>query len=240
MLGIGKPKASVEFSAHGKHPAFDDYFNLNTGSPLAYALSSWVEKGAKLCGNNDKGKMIQSFRFWMRGIKKGELVLGIIRDSSDRMGRPYPLLIMGKGMVKDWDKQWQNLFFGYETVFRSFEEIIASRYDSFKAFETRLDRVNFSGSPSSGTDAGFHLPETMLAWFRANPEKGVLSLPVASLPDSAGAGPRDRQDRGWFKKTAVPGAVFLGGLPDQPVLTIFARPLTADDFPRLFNGPADS
>ena len=241
MLGIGKLKTNVEFSAHGKHPAFNDYFSLNIDSPLASALSSWVEKGAKLEENHNKNKMVRSFRFWVRGIKKEEFVLGIIRDSSDRLGRYYPLLIMGKGFVKDWDKRWNYIFSGYETVFRAFEDMTASRYDSFKEFETRLTRINFLETSSANDDERFRLSEIMLAWFRKDLEKGVLALPVATLMGNADSYPRDREERGFFKKKSeVPGAVFLGGLPENPVLSIYARPLNADDFSRLFNGSNDN
>lgn len=237
MLGIGKLKTNVEFSAHGKHPAFNDYFSLNIDSPLASALSSWVEKGVKLEGNHNKNKIVRSFRFWVRGIKKDELVLGIIRDSSDRLGRYYPLLIMGKGFVKDWDKSWNYIFNGYETVFRAFEDMTASRYDSFKEFETRLTRIHFLETSSTNDDKRFQLSETMLAWFRKDREKGVLALPIATLLGNADSYPRDREERGFFKKKIeVPGAVFLGGLPENPVLSIYTRPLNADDFSRLFNG----
>jgi type VI secretion system ImpM family protein len=237
MLGIGKLKTNVEFSAHGKHPAFNDYFSLNIDSPLASALSSWVEKGAKLEGNHNKNKIVRSFRFWVRGIKKDELVLGIIRDSSDRLGRYYPLLIMGKGFVKDWDKSWNYIFSGYETVFRAFEDMTALRYDSFKEFETRLTRINFFETSSTNDDTRFQLSETMLAWFRKNREKGVLALPIATLLGNADSYPKGLEEQGFFKKKIeVPGAVFLGGLSENPVLSIYTRPLNADDFSRLFNG----
>ncbi len=110
MLGIGKQKTGLEVSAYGKHPAFDDYFSVNMNTPLANALSAWIENGIKSNGTADKNKVIRSFRFWVLGIKKEELVLGIVRDSSDRLGRSYPLLIIGSTRMKNRDNQWPSIF----------------------------------------------------------------------------------------------------------------------------------
>lgn len=77
MLGLGRSKSSVEFSAHGKHPAFNDYFSLNIDSPMANALSAWAERGTKLKGDRKTVTLIQSFRFWVRGVNREELVLGV-------------------------------------------------------------------------------------------------------------------------------------------------------------------
>jgi type VI secretion system protein VasJ len=241
MLGLGKPKQRFELAAHGKHPAFDDYFNLNTDSPLAKALSAWVENGAKRNGRRTEKIKIHSFRFWVRGIKKDELVLGIIRDSSDRMGRPYPLLILGKGSVRAWRKKWHAIFNVFEPVFRAFEELSASRYENFQEFETRLSRICF---PEAGFvqvppgSQGSRLAECMMAWFSEEKAKGVLRLPIATLLDRFSAWEKiNQENESWLfkRKQLLPGAVFQGGLPENPMLTIFARPLRQDDFQDLFD-----
>jgi type VI secretion system protein VasJ len=245
MLGIGEKKSKFELSAYGKHPAFSDYFSLNTGSPLVNALSVWVEEGTKRKGNHNK--KVHSFRFWIRGIKKGELALGIIRDSSDHLGRPYPLFIMGVGFVKNWEKRWHHIFSSFGAVFRAFEDVSASRYDSFREFETSLARINFpeslrindpglEGEASDGElNEKFRLPEMMMAWFNKDREKGVLSLPVAALSGGFASTARKTKGGGLFgRKSQIPGAVFWGGLPENPVLTIYSRPLKTDDFCDLF------
>lgn len=241
MLGLGRQKPNFELSAHGKHPAFSDYFSLNTDLPLVKALSGWIEKGIKLTGKIKENRMSHSFRFWMRGIKKNELALGIIRESSDRLGRPYPLLIMGNGVVRNWEKRWSYIFPGFETVYRAFEDIAASRYETFKELETKLDRIVFPvmnlDHTSKTIDEMSELPEIMEAWFKKDREKGELSLPVARLLNM-GAAPYSKEVKGpglFKKKPPVPGAVFLGGLPQNSVLTMYARPLKVNDFLSLFN-----
>ncbi len=248
MLGLGVPGTVFELAAHGKHPAFDDYFSLNTDSPLAKALSAWIEQGAKLNGNSDGNRLIRSFRFWVRGIKKGELVLGILRDSSDRMGRFYPLLLLAKGIVKDWEDHWNDIFNRFDSLFRTLEEITASRYGNFKEFEIKLRQARFpenSDPPGPGEKMGQEpgLPEKMKAWFEKDGKNGVICLSIAGLlkrVDSLS----DRPEQAWYrlfkKKPRVPGAVFQGGLPENPILTIYARPLKPEDFFELFNAPLDN
>ena len=248
MLGIGSSKPNFELVAHGKHPAFDDYFSLNTDSPLAKALSAWVENGAKLNGNNPKNKLIRSYRFWVRGIKKGEIVLGIIRDSSDRMGRFYPLLLLAKGIVKNWEEHWNYIFKRFDTIFRALEEVAASRYENFREFETKLiqirsPEVSVTPGPVDKTRGESRLPDKMKDWFEKEGESGVLRLSMATLLNriEASSGKPARSRWGLFKKKPrVPSVVFQGGLPENPELSIYARPLKTEDFFDLFNIPIGS
>jgi len=246
MLGIGKQKPGFQVAVHGKHPGFDDYFTLNMDSPLACALVNWVEKGTELKKNHDNTR-IHAFRFWIRGVNRGELVFGIIKDSSDSLGRAYPLVIMVTGFVKDWEKRWHYIFSTFDTVFRMFEDISASHYENFKEFEKRLEKVISLGlakvkdleMKQQHKDRAFHapplLPEIMLAWFNKNMKKGAMTLSVATLSDKFASYTPVRRNQGVFKNKAnVPGAVFLGGLPDNPVLAMFSRPLKAGDFLNLF------
>lgn len=238
MLGLGKQKAGLEVSAYGKHPAFDDYFSVNMESPLANALSSWIESAMKSGGTADKRKKIRSFRFWVPGIKKEELVLGIVRDSSDRLGRIYPLLIMGRTRMNNRDKKWPAIFSGFESVFRAFEEMTAARYEAFNAFEASLLKIQFS-EPDFETD--FKISDTALSnclmgWFKSEKDKRSVVLPVSELLEKFASHPHESQTRGIFKpNSSLPNAVFLGGLPDNPMVNLYNRPLGTRDFYRLFN-----
>ncbi len=233
MLGIGKQKkAGIEVSAYGKHPAFDDYFSVNMAPPLAKALSAWIEGGIKSGGTAEKSKTIHSFRFWILGIKKEELVLGIVRDSSDRLGRTYPLLIIGRTRMKNRDKKWPAIFNDFEPVFRSFEEMTTARYETFKEFEANLLNVQFFESKYEKSDTAFS--NCLVAWFKVEIGGNSLALPVSEL--MAKFASHTPQKRGISKTNPpLPGAVFLGGLPDNPMVNMYNRPLRARDFHRLFN-----
>jgi type VI secretion system protein VasJ len=247
MLGIGKKRKNFQVAAHGKHPAFNDYFSLNMDFPMASALVNWVEKGTGLKKTHDNSN-IHAFRFWVRGIKKGELIFGVIRDSSDNMGRVYPLIIMAKVFVKDWEKRWNYILISFETIFRTFEDITASRYENFREFETRMARV-VSRELAKVRDYGMEwqynyktldersrLPEIMLAWFNNNSVNKAMTMQVAALFERfASDTPQRKPKSGLFgNKREIPGAVFLGGLPESPFLSIFSRPLRAEDFLNLF------
>ena len=52
---------------------------------------------------------ICSWRFWAKGANKKALVCGVARDSSDSVGRPYPLLVVGTGPLADWEDEWELL-----------------------------------------------------------------------------------------------------------------------------------
>jgi len=234
MLGIGKQKTGLYVSAYGKHPAFDDYFSVNMNTPLANALSAWIENGIKSNGTADKNKVIRSFRFWVLGIKKEELVLGIVRDSSDRLGRSYPLLIIGSTRMKNRDNQWPSIFSCFESVFRAFEEMTAARYEVFKEFEASLLNVQISESDFETSDTAFS--NCLTAWFKKEKERRSLVLPVSDLLDKFASHPQAPSKSGLFKTNPpLPGAVFLGGLPDKPMVNLYNRPLGTRDFHSLFN-----
>jgi len=89
----------------GKHPVAMDYFHLGTSAPLVNAFGAWIENGyQKVVSPARNGLALHSWRFWARGIQKGHIACGVVRDSSDSTGRPYPLLVMGIGKLPGWEK----------------------------------------------------------------------------------------------------------------------------------------
>ena len=225
MLGLGYKNIPWQWSAAGKHPAFGDFINLNITSPVVKALSAWTERG--MASNNQKvsNNRFFSYRFWTQGGKKHSLVCGIIKTSSDSQGRSYPLVIMGNGNLRNWEKQWKHIFQVFDPMFREFEEIAMRRFDSFKTFEERLDKITFSpGEISAPKPLTFDNDEFLTPDF-FNKDRYTISL--------------DKQNilfQHDFKGYALPVAAFMGGSPESPMLTIYTRPLAPNDFNDLFNG----
>lgn len=233
MLGIGRDNFKI--SAYGKHPSFDDYLCLNMDTPLETALSSWVDRGTKSGAYQHGQKGIRSFRFWMLGIKKADLLLGIVKDSSDSMGRKFPLIVICNAQVKDRDRKWPLIFTGFETVFRKFENITASSYGEFKEFESTLLGVKLS-KPDFENNRGASFSSCLTAWLKNDREMDSMVLPVPVFLDRYASCAGEPEKRGVFNKSAgTPGAVFLGGLPEGPLVAIYNRPLKTKDFKRLFN-----
>ena len=78
---------------------------------------------------------------------------------------------------------------------------------------------------------------SLTAWFKIEKGKNSLVLPVSALLDRFSSYPRGRLEKegGFRKKKSPPGAVFLGGLPDNPMVNLYNRPLGIRDFHKLFN-----
>ena len=234
MLEIADTNYQFTISAFGKHPAFDDFFSIQVASPIPRALVAWIEKAVVQHPPAHQKATSCSYRFWTKGIKNYDLTLGLVRDSSDRMGRPYPLLITAGVAIKNWQKTWQDIFSVFEPVFRTFEASAAGRHDDFKSFETALQNINGQrvNAPGKTVDK---LPHSILAFYKQDGKKNRLSLPVSKLLaafENTGVKP---DTWGFFKKNPpIPGAVFLGGMPDMPMIHMFNRPLRAQDFNRLF------
>ena len=236
MLEIANTNYHFKISAFGKHPAFDDFFTIQVESAMTRALVAWIEKAADQQTRAHKKNTAGSYRFWTKGIKNYDLIIGVIRDSSDRMGRPFPLLITADVAIKNWQKTWHDIFTAFEPVFRTFEKSATGRYDDFKSFETSLQKINGQDVHPPGKTVD-ELPNSILAFYKKDAEKNQLCLPVSKLLATFKNTGIKPETWGFLKKNPqIPGAVFLGGVPDMPMIHMFNRPLRAQDFNRLFEG----
>lgn len=237
MLGIDWHRLKLDVAAWGKHPAFSDYIRVNTSLPLVNALASWVDEGMKSGPANVKKKTgIHSFRFWTRGAYKKSLIVGIVKDSSDSLGRIYPLLITGQIFMKDLHRQWPAVFDRFGQVFRTFEEMTAARYDGFKEFEAALSDVRVPDTDKNPLCEVSDFSSCLAAWSMKKEfdEKLVLPMPVflEHYQSHNGIGPDQRKGS---SRIEPPKAVFIGGLPEKPLIAIYQRPLRTSDFSRLFD-----
>ncbi len=142
MLGINTNNREWQWSVYGKHPSFNDYLDYQTNNTLLHALSMWVESGSKLLDVKDN--LIYSYRFWIKGIKKNDLICGIIKNSSDSIGRHYPLFITGHGTILGWAKDWEIVFQVFDSILRIFENLSAKRFKSFNDFKLHLGNTRFN------------------------------------------------------------------------------------------------
>jgi type VI secretion system protein VasJ len=235
MLGISRRRLKPDVAAFGKHPAFSDYIRVNTALSMVNALVSWVDEGMKSgAADLKKNGGIHSFRFWTRGIHKQSLILGIVKDSSDSMGRIYPLLITGQVFMKDMRRQWHRVFDSFGQVFRAFEEMTAARYDRFKEFETALSDVRCPEIETNAFDEVTAFSDCLAAWSMKHPSNDHLILPMpvflAHYQPPGEPGPVQVRNR-----IEPPKAVFIGGLPEKPIAAIYQRPLRTNDFCTLFD-----
>ncbi len=253
MLGLGKPKNRWHWAACGKHPVARDYFRLSLDTALLTAFEDWIEKGYQVLSTRQpSARSVYSWRFWAKGIKKGNLICGVAKDSSDSIGRPYPLLIMGDGMIEGWEDHWDLLPLAFETTWDQIEYISSRRFQNLKGLEheicaikppkpgwpeLRSENRNLENpqSPPNALTISNHNDEIKEKAACLNKDMEVL-IPLdinthENLLSVAGHWNLVFKDYGLD----VPNAVFLGGVPEKHFLTVYNRPLNSDDFIRLWS-----
>jgi type VI secretion system protein VasJ len=253
VLGSIKLKHSWKWSAMGKHPAVMDYFQLGCGAPLVSAFAAWIENGyRKLASGNRAGPAFSSWRFWAKGMRKGYIACGVVRDSSDSAGRPYPLMVMGTGTLAGCEENWDLLPFVLAESWMQIEYITSGYFADLTQLEADIGRVKIpsrewsafaerrlkDGNPDNSAQVD------MMSQRRSEIERGAKALLATnelfvSIDDDQG---RDSLTMAWFwlfllksRIAIVPNAVFLGGIPEKSNLAIFNRSLKSGDFVRLWS-----
>ena len=258
MLGIGKPKNIWNWAACGKHPVARDYFRLNLNTSLLIAFENWIEKGFLALSNRQiSTQCMYSWRFWAKGIKKGNLICGVAKDSSDTIGRPYPLLIMGDGTLDGWEEHWDLLPHAFETTWDQIEYISSRRFENLKGLEhevcaIRNPKPDWMEWKSQNRNQGkLQSLTNALTISKDNDEikeKAVCldkkTECLVPLDIQAGEDPLDIATH-WssllkLHSSEVPNAIFLGGVPEKRFLAVFNRSLNADDFVRLWSAHTDA
>jgi len=247
MLGLGKRKKSVtgwQWDIAGKHPAARDFFASGQKSLMAEAFSEWMRRGAEGLVTVSKELLVRScsWRFWARTPQAGILACGIIRNSCDSVGRPFPLLVMGTGKLEDWEDNWELLPFACEGLWRQMEQLASKNYGAFESLEEDLSMFR----PPQSRWQEIHLEKL------ASAEQNAVSSDFHFRPDQL------EQEKAMFlpfqilghndfftmisdahallKKEihTAPNSLFIGGLIDQPGLAVFKRPLSKQDFERMW------
>jgi hypothetical protein len=134
--------ADIRWFLSGKHPMFADYLSLGSPSPLALTFNKWVVQGfERFIGTGGLPRQDCSYRFWGRTGAPHGLVLGLLKESWDRVGRPFPLLILGTSSLPGWQQHWLMLTSHLEDIWSRLEEIAGGMYDRPAAMEGDLTRI---------------------------------------------------------------------------------------------------
>jgi len=239
------------FAAFGKHPGAKDYIRLGGTTPLLTGIADWVDKGYAGIGGKKKGMAdAAAWRFWSKGSGPGALVCGVVRDSVDGLGRPYPLLVLGTGALGNWEDHWDLLPYACLPLWQRIEYLGAQRYEEIGRFESAI--------------RGLHPPVPEWADFSGRRDRevvapedrsGAVEPDVASDHEEGGALPGEasrfiRLDGGagrdpfpaavvWQTRlrrddAEAPNAVFFGGTISRAYLGVFRRSLAMTDFARIW------
>ena len=255
MLGAVAVPGGWRFAAFGKHPWAKDFIRLGSATPMLEGIADWVDKGYAGVEGKKKGMAdASSWRFWSKGAGPGALVCGVVRDSVDRLGRPYPLLVLGTGTLRDWERHWDLLPYACLPVWQRIEYIGAQRYEEMGRFESAVRGLHppgagwadFSGRRDleiAGMDVRTEtggarvasdppgdgpVPGEAFRVLRLDGESGVDPFPAAVR-----CGMRLKRDA-----ADAPNAVFFGGTISRAYLGVFRKPLTAPDFALLWSAAA--
>ena len=242
MLGSVTKGRNWCWTAVGKHPAATDYIRLGEASALLDALAEWTAKGYdELLRADNRPQGTYSWRFWLRGVKKGSLICGLGRDSSDSIGRPFPLLIMGEGFVKGWEKKWAMLPQRLNRIWKQLEYIASHRFDDARAMEEEISSLPQPTELLSGR-AGADCEEDNLFESQAEAcRRQLLSggFGMISLSSTSGLSLDALVDQGHAQLAAccqeIPRGVFIGGTPQRTCIAVVGHPLATADFVRLWS-----
>jgi len=249
MLGSIKSAPAWKWAAFGKHPVAGDYFNAGPIDPFFQAFSGWVENGYhQVCSERKHSTDLYSWRFWAKGHQKDSLICGVGRDSFDTIGRPYPLVVMGAGVLPDWQRHLALLPFALEKVWIQMEYLATKRYIDFSQLENDIRRLpvpvsHWSELQNEGqrrweawhrtSDPQKEMIRKMLGDHAAEPEFLAAFDTHACLDPITTAGlwhsALTEQD------VIAPNAAFLGGILNATYLAVFRRPLMVPDFIRLWS-----
>jgi len=214
------------------------------------AFADWAAGGfQQLVSGHESIRADRSWRFWSRGPKKGTLICGVGRDSSDSLGRPHPLVIDSKGALNGWESNWDLLPYALDDIWGQFEYLACGRFNDFKQFEAGFSRIKQPSSDwlalanqralTGSLNVGGYIakdPRTMV-----NHVQQLLDTDMTIVPLSTDADVDSSLLAGYWNfalKThtkTVPNAVFMGGIPEKSFLVIFNRSLTTEDFIWLWN-----
>jgi len=208
-------------------------------------MAEWVDKGYSTVTVTMKpGQQPRFWRFWARGIVADELVCGLLRDSSDSIGRKYPLLVLGSGPIASWKAHWDLLPGACERAWNRIEYLCTRNPPDLGGMERELlttrppepDWRDFHATREAGMKVLQHSPAVRLIDARLNilreeqefrmaldndiSDHLVLASHFLSRIKADGKGP--------------PNTVFIGGTFDATCLAIYWRPLVVGDFIALW------
>jgi hypothetical protein len=220
MLGsLRKPDIWL-WGATGKHPVARDYISIGFQSKCLRIFSDLVDKGFMKTGSTVRKYV--SYRYFLNGGKKGMISCGIFKDSRDAVGREYPLIVSGYGMLPGWEERWETIPEAIARVCSEAEYISSRKFASLDEFKTSLSRL---GAPSAVDRSGFPGKTGLRADI-----SGSGLIPLVPGDEDAMAEQVSNYMSG-LKKTdsASPEAVFIGGTQERACLRIFRKPLEPND-----------
>ena len=169
----------------------------------------------------------------MRGMARDQLACGILSQSCDAIGRPYPLLLMGSGTSQNWEECWENLPMACEAIWSSAETLVTQESITLSELVAGLGKLT--------APADIALDDSLPPAFSLKSLNGDMDSEFCLFSLEAVNGSRIevaaamRLSLLLKKRNAVPPvAVFIGG-GKTAQMAVMRRPLKSLDFDVLWN-----
>ena len=251
MLGPIKKKVSkVVFFLEGKHPSFRDFICLGEKTALAQALSSWIEKGfSTFLEEHGKGLGNRSWRFWLRGQDINEIFWGILKDSSDSLGRPYPLVILLANRIPELGHNWELIPLIMDASWRRLELLASKNFYNYQELikdisnitlhELTSEKFNEVKNQWESYNSAFLDKELVKDKIRKKiiSHKKIVELSLLEIHDEKSRIPFQIATFFYIFKFFCPEgpvACFIGGSPEDPKIIFFLEKISKDSFLRLW------
>jgi type VI secretion system protein VasJ len=170
----------------------------------------------------------------------------VVRDSSDSIGRPFPLCTMGAGALAGWEEHWELLPLACAPCWDRMDYLASGTVADVRRLEAEVahrlpaplpEWGRFADPGARGGAGGSCVhPDGEPAAMPAGDTAVFLRVDAARDRDPVVAAARGcaRLRRGG---TPAPTAVFLGGDLTTAWLAVFCRALVPGDFVRLWTTP---
>jgi len=220
---------------------------------MAKALAGWMEAGySSISAQGFSVSALKTWRFWACGTSRGQICAGILRDSADQFGRPYPLMIAGAGPLQGWEEAWDLVPMVLEKNWQRLERLATHSFASLRELQDGL--------------LGFSPPSAEWGRLRAERDEIIRIQAAASVEGQAAYAALQARRIPPGRETEIilpidetlhldptvvlshwqmvlkgqgdgtkPNAVFLGGLAEKTFLVFFHRALVPGDFHTLWS-----
>lgn len=216
------------WAAAGKHPVVKDYISLGQETQVFRIFSRWVEEGYSRV-KETAGQ--RSWRFFTRGLKPEELACGLVKDSHDKAGRPFPLIMIGYGRIDAWQHRWELLPLVFDSIWERMEFISVKRVFDLEELKGDICRLPSPRLDGLKIEPGI-ADESLVAAMSAG-RNDTVTVPLNGAGDCRDEVVRLLEGMKG-RNIPAPAAVFIGGLSDRVLLTVFMRSLSASDFDSLW------
>jgi type VI secretion system ImpM family protein len=140
VFGLIRKAEPWEFALFGKHPLAGDYLSMGSGTPLLKGYATWMDQGYSRIPADKAVQPGLNWRFWAKG-PNSKLVIGMIKTSSDKFGRHYPLLVIGEGRAQDMVSDWDVLPFVCEQTWATLEIVGNRNWETLKKLNRLLTKI---------------------------------------------------------------------------------------------------